>query len=210
MSRTAVLTDKSGEQVMPITKGECVYYDENTTINEKVDSMESGNNSVIQSIENEISVERARISNLAQLDDGSTTGDAELIDGRIDYFGYEHANIGDAIRSIIPTILTNIVTVPLLSKNFVSAGVTNQYSWFGAPLKTNIEYSITVPAGGKYAVYKSGIPTAVYTFDNLNGSSPIVDTFTLNDGEDFSMVLTVAVEQIKDGVIERSKLEYSL
>lgn len=40
----------------------------------------------------------ARIDAIVALPEGSTTGDAELIDGRLDSFGITHNTIGDAIR----------------------------------------------------------------------------------------------------------------
>ena len=43
----------------------------------------------------------ARINNLARLPEGSTTGDAELIDGRIGVDGFAYDNIGSAIRKQI-------------------------------------------------------------------------------------------------------------
>ena len=42
----------------------------------------------------------ARVNNLASLEEGSTTGDAELIDGRMDHAGQVHTNIGSHIRKI--------------------------------------------------------------------------------------------------------------
>lgn len=50
----------------------------------------------------------ARIAQLSTLVDGSTTGDAELIDGRVGYDGTTYASIGNAIRGQINTILTEI------------------------------------------------------------------------------------------------------
>lgn len=47
----------------------------------------------------EVDVERQRINNFTSLAEGSTTGDAELIDGRIAIDGATHPNIGDAIRT---------------------------------------------------------------------------------------------------------------
>lgn len=47
----------------------------------------------------EIAVERARITNLATLSEGSTTGDAELIDARVGFDGKVYRSVGNAIRS---------------------------------------------------------------------------------------------------------------
>lgn len=46
----------------------------------------------------DLEIERERINNLAKLNQGSTTGDAELIDGRIGLDGITYKNIGEAIR----------------------------------------------------------------------------------------------------------------
>lgn len=46
-----------------------------------------------------INVERQRISNMASLTEGSTTGDAELIDARIAPDGVKHTNLGESIRT---------------------------------------------------------------------------------------------------------------
>ena len=47
----------------------------------------------------ELEVERNRIDSFVKLVDGSTTGDAELIDGRIGADGVTYTNIGSAIRT---------------------------------------------------------------------------------------------------------------
>ena len=49
---------------------------------------------------NKLNVLNTRIDSLAHLDEGSTTGDAELIDGRIDNNGVIYNNIGANIRNI--------------------------------------------------------------------------------------------------------------
>lgn len=54
---------------------------------------------IIERLKGEISVERARITNLASLKEGSTTGDAELLDGRVDNDGTTYETIGENIRA---------------------------------------------------------------------------------------------------------------
>ncbi len=60
----------------------------------------------------EVATERARINSLSSLDTGSTTGDAELIDGRIDMYGYKQPTLGENIRNMYKVWksgLTNVV-----------------------------------------------------------------------------------------------------
>lgn len=47
----------------------------------------------------ELAVERARIDNVTNLHEGSTTGDAELIDGRVGFDGVTYTSIGQSIRT---------------------------------------------------------------------------------------------------------------
>lgn len=49
-------------------------------------------------IEQEIALERARITNLTQLEAGSTTGDAELIDARVGADGVSYPTVGESVR----------------------------------------------------------------------------------------------------------------
>lgn len=57
--------------------------------------------SALLSLSKDITTQKTRIDNLATLTDGSTTGDAELIDGRIGATGVSYKNIGEAIRDQI-------------------------------------------------------------------------------------------------------------
>lgn len=56
----------------------------------------------------EIDVERNRITNLATLTEGSTTGDAELIDIRVGADGTTYENAGSAVRGQITDLKTNL------------------------------------------------------------------------------------------------------
>lgn len=53
----------------------------------------------INEVNTQLSIESKRIDGFVALGEGSTTGDAELIDGRIDSSGVVHPNIGGCIRS---------------------------------------------------------------------------------------------------------------
>lgn len=60
----------------------------------------------------ELSVERARIDNLTKLGEGSTTGDAELIDARVGANGITYSTLGDSIRQQISNNITPYVMLP--------------------------------------------------------------------------------------------------
>ena len=64
-------------------------------INSQLDTIETK-----KATKEEVEVERKRIDNFTKLQEGSTTGDAELIDGRTDSNGITHFNIGSHIRKL--------------------------------------------------------------------------------------------------------------
>lgn len=59
----------------------------------------------------EIAVERERINQFTSLKEGSTTGDAELIDGHVDYTGKLWDNIGEHIRGVSGQLSSEIDNV---------------------------------------------------------------------------------------------------
>lgn len=60
-------------------------------------------------MDDEISVERSRINVIANLPEGSTTGDAELADIRIAHNGREYVNAGEAVRVQVKEAMTGYV-----------------------------------------------------------------------------------------------------
>ncbi len=77
-----------------------------TITEEERNKLTNLNNYDDTSIKNDMKVQKTRIDTLATLKEGSTTGDAELIDARIGADGNTYTNLGDGIR----TQLTNINT----------------------------------------------------------------------------------------------------
>ena len=61
----------------------------------------------------EIAVERARIDNLASLKEGSTTGDAELMDIRIGANGKTYDSAGEAVREQIGELIKDVEKNPI-------------------------------------------------------------------------------------------------
>ena len=92
-----------------------VIEDDIEEINSSLDSMES-----LKATKQEVEIERKRIDNLAKLGEGSTTGDAELIDARVDDLGVIHANLGTAIRTRISKLNRTINTI---SDNVVGTSI---------------------------------------------------------------------------------------
>lgn len=59
-------------------------------------------------IESDMSVLEARMDSFTNLEEGSTTGDAELIDGRVGADGVTYTNIGGAIRSQVSDLKSDL------------------------------------------------------------------------------------------------------
>ena len=64
----------------------------------------------------EVDVERKRIDSFTSLDEGSTTGDAELIDGRTGADGVVYSNIGNAIRTQVTNTNNDISDLDIFKR----------------------------------------------------------------------------------------------
>ena len=74
--------------------------------------------------QSDLIIERKRIDNLSTLNEGSTTGDAELIDGRIGVNGVNYNNIGSAMREQLKNcISSNIITTSFTLNNSFNGGL---------------------------------------------------------------------------------------
>lgn len=57
-------------------------------------------NNTTSQLNDTVNVHRARLDSLSSLEEGSTTGDAELTDARIDFRGKTYANVGEHVRAV--------------------------------------------------------------------------------------------------------------
>lgn len=75
---------------------------------------QKANASDVNNLTNEVNTQKVRIDNIVALPEGSTTGDAELIDGRTSEDGDTFTNIGDNIRNtqkILDYTLINAIDI---------------------------------------------------------------------------------------------------
>ena len=132
----------------------------------------------------QIAVERARINNLATLQEGSTTGDAELADARVDYKGKIYANAGSAIRGQVGELAKAINEI-LNPDSIVDGGyiddATDYYEFSGwsivrfpATPGATYEYSgLTTVGNAPKSVFYNG-ETRIKIFKQAIGTNRIV------------------------------------
>lgn len=148
------------------------------------------------SLQNQIDVEKARIDNLAQLEEGSTTGDAELADIRVGINGNVYPNAGSAVRSqaknnnelikgLISGVLNNqeSLTVDKLSvdSNFTQDTYTYHQDENASTSSGYITYIHKQDATSFYVKGKLIIKTPIHTlkvFSRISGNTQLFYTFT--------------------------------
>ena len=129
----------------------------------------------LQNTNNELNIQKARIDSFTSLPAGSTTGDGELIDGRIGIDGETYSNIGEAIRSQIKQTNNYIddIKTDLACRN---AEFWEQGSFNSDGTKVDSEWtiryinSIAVDESGIYKVIlrENLYKAKVIVFDNTN------------------------------------------
>ena len=65
-------------------------------------------NELIEEVNTEIKIQKNRIDNLTTLEEGSTTGDAELIDIRVGADGVIHSSAGESVRNQFTTLINEL------------------------------------------------------------------------------------------------------
>lgn len=96
------------------------------------------------SVKNDIQVQKNRIDNLTTLTEGSTTGDAELIDARVGADGKSFTNVGGLIRNIDNKTTELDKVIRTSSNNILNPKdiMSNKYvaTWADAPTLDDVLY----------------------------------------------------------------------
>ena len=100
-SESLLVQDSNGTKQAPL---ETIVDEIKQNTQEKIREVESEFAQTKAQLSQEIDVERKRIDNFSTLEEGSTTGDAELKDIRIGHDGATYANAGTAVREQIKQV----------------------------------------------------------------------------------------------------------
>ena len=117
----------------------------------------------IDDLSDEIAVERARIDQFVALEEGSTTGDAELADIRISYDGTIYPTAGEAVRGQFNQFVRAIESNNILNPDDYTLGyIANTGD--GTPVSSStLKYSTPIPVN-EGDVFRS------YRYDETTGT----------------------------------------
>ena len=154
----------------------------------KQSDLEKTNNNVVileneKATKVEVEVERKRIDLFTKLPNGSTTGDAELIDGRVGADGITYDNIGGAVR----TNIKRLMDISLEKANNLLDPTTLELgdigSWNGSTINTNSPATdkirigvIEVVEGNTYQFVRDGSVMTVAVFSVFDSKGNFIQT----------------------------------
>ena len=152
--------------------------DYTTAEKEKLSALENYDDT---SIKNDIQVQKSRIDSFTTLSEGSTTGDAELIDGRIGADGITYENIGSSIRNQIGNINEVLLSKKTYTGNEININELNG----NCTIITDSETTV-------YTHAKNYLPFEISTADFENKS------YYVEHGENYIVGKVLAGEQYKN------------
>ena len=154
-SESLLVQDSNGTKQAPL---EVIVDEIKQNSQEKIREVESELAQTNAQLSQEIDVERKRIDNFSTLQEGSTTGNAELIDIRIGHDGVTYPNAGTAVREQIGQVASRFeASINQLyldnltndrSVSHITGALTESRNWVTTDF-------IEIPKGNYVFVYKS-------------------------------------------------------
>jgi len=130
-------------------------------------SIESLNNTT-SGISEDVTVLENRMNTFTALPEGTTTADSEMIDGRIDYKGKTHANIGTHIRNVTEAIDSKINSY-VERINLIEPGISLEigalYELGVNTAKTNFKTTDYIPAKPNTKYITNGLNQHIAFYD---------------------------------------------
>ena len=153
----------------------------------------------------ELEVERKRINNFTRLNEGSTTGDAELTDARIGKDGTIYENTGDAIRSQYELLHSSLDGVKQLAIGVHEINTTSYEGKYldktgGWSIDSNLHSKVTdkiVCSPGWVFSYKGKGGTNAASWIMYNGNTLVETGFYDNNKVATEVVIPAGVDSIK-------------
>ena len=140
------------EKLKRIILDENVQLQLNNKIDDVINNTKEKIDNVVEEIDKQIEnkanqtdldVERARIDSFTRLSEGSTTGDAELIDARVGTDGVIYSNVGNSIRTQINRIDSNI-------ESYIGQSLKYKYEWINGGYIDNTNGNLVNNNNWKY------------------------------------------------------------
>lgn len=133
-------------------------------------------------LKKDFDVLEARMNQFTSLKEGSTTGDAELIDGRIGYDGKVHDNIGGAIREQVGELKSDLAKLGHTSKNilkFTNYSITTENDGVSFSMDDDGKIHMSgKPVGGNFVVVLNCEEIQLVQSDSytMNSTTPIINS----------------------------------
>ena len=170
------------------------------------DALSKVNNIDNKADKKELEVERKRIDNIARLEQGSTTGDAELIDGRTGADGVIYNNIGEAIRTQIDNNITEYIALPY---NLTNGGYVQYLNGAIAIHEGNLAYSDFIELVGSKTIMIKNLKYPAKDLAGLcfyNKNKQFISGYQYNKNIDLSLEIPENAKYIRFTVSRHDRL----
>lgn len=145
----------------------------------KIEKIEASTSHITTKQNTKIAALQTRMSEFTSLKDGSTTGDAELMDARIGADGTKYASAGDAMRGQVEQLNANLDVYHIYIKNIENGTWENNIK-VTEPKRLRVNDRIKVTKGTQMSVYPNGMWFSFSVWGDTTQDSLILNTPFMN------------------------------